>query len=79
MAEAADVILKSVPNMDGYMSGPVPGTIASATQTKEQLVDGLCVIHKKYGQEAYSCALPGTCRMKSIVKKRPGNGNAGRR
>ena len=76
MAEAADVILRSVPSMDGYMSGPVAGTIAA---TREQLVDGLSVIHKKYGQDAYSCALPGLCRMKAILKKKPGNGNVGRR
>ena len=78
MAEAADVILKSVPSMDGYSSGPVQlsGTIAA---TSRELVDGLCAIHKKYGQDAYSCALPGSCRMKSVLKKKPGNGNAGRR
>ena len=77
MAEAADVILRSVPSLDGYSSGPVTGSISSAT--KEQLIGGLCSVHKKYGQDAYSCALPGPCSMKSILKKRPGNGTAGRR
>ena len=76
MAKAADVVLKTVPVSDVSLA---PGSSISAVTKAEQLVDGLCPIHHKFGQEAFRCSMPGSCKMKDIIKKRPGNFRAGRR
>ena len=75
MAKAADVVLKTVPVADAP-----PGTLVSAiSKAQDQLVNGLCPIHAKFGQDAFRCSMPDACKMKDIIKKRPGNFRAGRR
>ena len=88
MAAAADVVLRTVP--DHSSSSPSDDLlVAAATSShhRDQLVGGLCLIHSRYGREAYHCALPDTCRMKNITRPRSprcgrqapsGNGIAGR-
>ena len=76
MAKAADVVLKTVPVAD---SAHPPGTLMSALSKPDQLVNGLCPIHTKFGQDAFRCSMPESCKMKDIIKKRSGNFRAGRR
>ena len=94
MAAAADVILRTVPRESSAVITPSDDFQVSAinrsqasTQSRTQLVDGLCFIHQRWGRDAYHCALPDSCRMKDVVRPRrmqerrhnQGNGNAGRR
>ena len=75
MAKAADLVLKVVP----CDSQPVLSVSAlSPDHPRDKLVDGLCAIHAKFGRDTYHCLLS-TCKMKGMIKKKPGNGNAGRK
>ena len=79
MAAAADVILLTVPqeavvsSISAVSSGATPRR--QNFIPKDQLTDGLCFIHHRHGRNAYNCALPDTCKMKNILKKKPRAGN----
>ena len=79
MAAAADVILLTVPHEAVVSSVSAVSSGSSARRQnfipKDQLTDGLCFIHLRHGRNAYNCALPETCKMKNIVKKKPRTGN----
>ena len=76
MAKAADVALKAVPSTS---DSPILSVSAlSADHPRDKLVDGLCAIHAKYGKESYHCLLS-TCKMKTVLKRKPGNASAGRK
>lgn len=85
MAAAADVILLTVPQEAVISSVTSPSSASGAVSRrqdfipKDQLTDGLCFIHHRHGRNAYNCALPESCKMKNILKKKPraGNGSAG--
>ena len=90
MAEAADVVLRAVPDVGTPLTVPIREDPHVDAVRRDQLVGGLCFIHSRYGKEAYSCALPEQCSMKNQTKprapksgpnfkQRPGNGAAGRR
>ena len=88
MAEAADVVLRAIPDTGVPLTSPVRDDPHVDAVRRDQLVGGLCFIHSRYGREAYSCALPEQCRMKSQTRprrpaagqrgQRPGNAAAGR-
>ena len=72
MATAADVFRRAVPES---ASSVVPAqTFPPAEEfhvdavRRDQLVNGLCFVLSRYGREAYSCALPESCRMNDIVR-----------
>ena len=75
MAAAADVILSTVPD-SASSTGFNADTLSAAAISwpRGQLLDGLCSIHHKFGKEAYNCAAPDSCKMKSILKKKPRRG-----
>ena len=83
MAAAADVILLTVPQETVVASVSAVSSGATPRRQnfipKDQLTDGLCFIHHRHGRNAYNCALPESCKMKHILKKksRTGNDSAG--
>ena len=83
MAAATDVILLTVPQeaVVSSVSAVSSGAVSKNFIPKDQLTDGLCFIHHRHGRNAYNCALPDSCKMKHILKKkqqqRAGNGAAG--
>ena len=42
----------------------------SGNRANGRLVDGKCRVHAKYGADAYTCANPSACSMKSVLKKK---------
>ena len=81
MAAAADVILLTVPQEAVVSSVSAVSTGATPRNfiPKDQLTDGLCFIHHRHSRNAYNCALPDSCKMKNVIRKkqqRTGNGNA---
>ena len=84
MAEAADVVLRAVPDVGVPLTSPIVDEPHVDAVRRDQLVGGLCFIHSRYGHEAYSCALPDQCRMKHQTRPRrsgatprtPRSGNA---
>ena len=83
MEAAADVILLTTPQeaVVSSISAVSSGAVSKKRNfiPKDQLTDGLCFIHHRHGRNAYNCALPETCKMKHITKKktRTGNDSAG--
>ena len=78
MAKAADVAIKAMPSTASTDPVLLSASALSADHPRDKLVDGLCAIHAKYGKESYHCLLS-ACKMKNIVKKKPGNAPAGRK
>ena len=68
MAAAADRILAGSPD-DTVV--PTPLVAAIARPAAAAASDGLCVIHAKWGKDAYSCADPPSCRMRAFTRPRP--------
>ena len=67
MATAADVIIPTLQNT----ATAAPAGVSAVTHPPGPLVDGLCFIHKKYGDKAYKCAAPDSCRMKKTIRRKP--------
>ena len=36
----------------------------------------LCFVHARWGKEAYRCTAPNSCKMKGVIKPRPGSSSA---
>ena len=66
MASAADKVLAGSPD-DGAVSTPLIAAVAAPSKDPE----GLCVIHSKWGKDAYSCADPSSCKLRMFTRPRP--------
>ena len=94
MASAADVIIATLPDtakplvssLAEYEDDDAALFALAGSHPAGTLVDGLCFIHKRYGDRAYKCAAPDSCRLRKSLRKRPqrqatkasGNAPAGR-
>ena len=71
MATAADVVLRAVPEPTTTAAQPFPVDDSHVDAIRrDQLVNGLCFVHSRWGREAYNCALPDSCRMRDSIKPR---------
>ena len=77
MAAAADVIIATLPDLtkpsvSSLVTWDDDGAGAFAvSHPAGTLIDGLCFIHKRYGDKAFKCAAPETCRLRKVLCKRP--------
>ena len=83
MAKATDTALATTPTplaVQSLVDADSDAGIAAVSLARDRLVDGLCFIHARYGQDARNCA-SNLCKMKKTTKKKQarssGNSNAG--
>ena len=89
--DGADRLVPSVNSLslldsavDGAGVAPLAPVVAAvgAPRPPQKKSDGLCAAHARWGKETYKCQSPRTCKMRSVIAKRPaaaasGNGVAG--
>ena len=79
MASAADVIIATLPDVARPSVSSLvsldedarSGAVYAVSHPPGTLVDGLCFIHKRYGDKAYKCSAPDSCRLRKALRKRP--------
>ena len=62
--------LPIIPNLQNPAAA-APAEVSAVARPPGPLVDGLCFIHKKYGEKAYKCAAQDSCRMKKTIRRKP--------
>ena len=94
--DAAGPSINQLSLLDGDIDGahavpppmvPQPVSVSAVRRDPkppQKKTDSLCLIHARYGKEAYKCATPTSCRMRHVTRPRPplpaqasGNGKAG--
>ena len=73
--------------LDDSPAAPASAVVAAVARAPQPAKKGnqLCVIHARWGKDAYRCAAPNSCKLRGVIKPRPasspasGNGKAGGR